>query len=330
MKRAGNLMEAILRSENLHEAFLLAFRGKSGKAEAMAFRDNLDAELQRIACGLQTATYDFGHYREFYVYEPKRRAIYAAPFAMRVALQAMMRVCHPVFDSYQMPHSFASRVGMGQYKAIARAQQLCRHYEWFAKLDVRKFFDSIDHEVLLGQLCRLFKDRVLMENIVHLLDSYHTRQCCGLPIGNLSSQYFANHYLAVADHHAKEVLRVGPMVRYMDDVLLFAHRQSELMGWVRGYTDFAARGLRLQLHDLVVNRTCHGLPFLGYVVWPHELRLTQNSRHRLQHKLATLHRDYDDGMLSDADCRNRLTAVMAFAAKASVASLMKRNLGMLS
>lgn len=143
---------------------------------------------------LLDGSFRFGQYHFFTVYDPKRRTICAASFPERVVFHAMMRICHPVFDDFQIFDSYASRIGKGTYKALERAQQYAKRYQYFAKLDVCKYFDSIDHEVMLHQLCRLFKDSQLLIFFRDLLDSYETSEGRGLPIGNLTSQYFANDY----------------------------------------------------------------------------------------------------------------------------------------
>lgn len=330
MKRVGNLMQLITDMDNMREAFLLVMRGKSGKYEAERFRESLDINLAAIAGRLAAVDYDFGGYRSFIVHEPKARVINAAPFATRVALQAMMRVCHRVFDDYQIFDSYASRIGKGTYKALDRARHFVARYQWFAKLDVRKFFDNIDHEVMMGQLCRLFKDKVLLSNFRNLLDSYEVLPSKGLPIGNLSSQYFANHYMAAADRFAKEQLRVPAMVRYMDDVVMFSDDKSVLLDYVKAYSGFLNTTLRLSLHEPVINRTLHGLPFLGYVVHDVGLRLNQNSRRRFRRRFVQMAEMMDAGILNEEDCLRSATAMLAFVEKAESLALRKKIMGMLS
>ena len=133
--------------------------------------------------------------------------------------------------------------------------QLSRRHAWFAKLDVVHYFDTIDHAVLRDQLRRLFKDPLLLVYFDRLLDGYHgVALGRGLPIGNLSSQYFANHYLSPADHHARRVLHAPGLVRYMDDVLLFADDRATLRRLVRDYQSYVAGTLHLAHHPVVMNR----------------------------------------------------------------------------
>lgn len=329
MKRVGNLMPLITAPDNLRESFLLAARGKSSKEEVRRFRENLDENLQRIAEELNAATYDFSRYRQFMVYEPKPRVINAAPFVTRVALQAMMRVCHNVFDDYQIFDSYASRVGKGTYKALERGRQYARRHRWFAKLDVKSYFASIDHYVMKRMLCRLFKDNILLENFQNIIDSYSVEPYKGLPIGNLSSQYFANHYLSVADRYAKSS-GVKAMVRYMDDVLFFGDDKSLLINQINSYARFVSNKLLLKLHVPVINKTHHGVPFLGYVIYGDKMRLNANSRRRFRRRMSMLCEDIDVNSWPDDMYNANFAAMLSFIQKADSLGFRKKIFGMLS
>ena len=309
-------MPLICEPHNLAIAFLRAARGKHGRREVMAFRDNLWDNLNRMAVELANGSFRFGGYHTFKVFDPKERLICAAPFDQRVAMHAIMRVCHPVFEAYQMPHSFASRIGKGTYAAIDKAMMLCRCYDWYAKLDVRHYFDTINHDILISLLSSLFKDQVLLCIFKQLLGTYEVNIGRGLPIGNLTSQYFANHYLAVADHYAMRQLHAPAMVRYMDDVLFFGLERKSLLELIRNYVSFVNCSLRLEMHPPVFNRTSLGIPFCGYVVRARGLRLNQRSRHRYRIKMAKLRLAMDLGEISLTTYGRRVQALRAFTAKA--------------
>lgn len=316
VKRVGRLMPRIVSLENLHEAFLRAAKGKSAKLAVKEFRTRLDGNLIEMIRQLADGSFRFGRYHFFTVFDPKRRTICAASFPERVAFHAMMRICHPVFDDFQIYDSYASRIGKGTYKALERAQQFAGRYQWFAKLDICKYFDSIDHEVMLRQLCRLFKDPQLLIFFRDLLDSYETAHGKGLPIGNLTSQYFANHYLAVADHYMKEQVRVPAMVRYMDDVLIFSHDKDKLLDDMSAFRKYVETELKLDIHKPVINRTRFGIPFLGYVVYGKELRLNHRSRVRFCQKMDQLTELLQEGDISEQVFAVRASCLHAFVDKA--------------
>lgn len=324
MKRRGHLMERIAQSDNLREAFLRAARGKSSKHVVVQFRASLDQQLQAISDDLLAGRYTFGPYHYFTIYDPKKRVICAAPFRDRVVFHAIMRICHPVFDNHQIHDSYASRIGKGTYAALERTQQMVRRHRWFAKLDMVKYFDSVDHQVMMRQLCRLFKDGMLLRYFSDLIDGYHVTPGKGLPIGNLTSQYFANHYLSTADHWAKERLHVKAMVRYMDDVLLFDDDQQRLKALVKAYTAHVGETLLLEVHEPVINRTDWGVPFLGYVAKGDKLRLNERSRHRFVHKMAMWSMWLGQGRVSIEQYVDHVTCLMAFARKADTSQLMRK------
>ena len=316
MKRVGLVMSLIADPENLREAFLRAAKGKSRKCEVVKFRLRLDEHLYDLRQQLLAGDYTFGKYHYFQVFDPKLRTICAASFDERVVQHAMMRILHPVFDNYQIYDSYACRLGKGTYKAIARAPKFVKPYHWFVKMDVRKFFDNIDHQVLKNQLGHLFTDRSLLQLLFQLVDSYEVQPDKGLPIGNLSSQYFANHYLSGADHYAKEVLRIKALVRYMDDIVLFGNQPKELLQQAKALTDYIRENLLLEIHPVVMNQTRFGLPFLGYVVSPQRLRLSSRSRHRFRKRTAILEECCNQGIISQEEFRTRYTTMCAFIEKA--------------
>lgn len=315
-RRVTNLMPSIVSLENLHESFLRAVRGKAAKMAVAHMRRDLDQHLRLMSQQLMDGTFRFGVYNFFDIVDQKRRTICAASFPERVAFQAMMRICHPVFEGFQTNDSFASRPGRGTYKALERAQQKAGRYRYFAKLDVVKFFYSISHEVMMAQLCRLFKDPTLLMHFQNIIGSYEASPGRGLPIGNLTSQYFANHYLAVADHWAKEQLHVAAMIRYMDDTLLFANDLRVLRQQVNEYINYVEQNLKLTMHQPIINGTEFGIPFLGYVVYKDGLRLTQRSRHRFKIKMKRLAADLDAGRISQEEYTMRAQCLTSYVAKA--------------
>ena len=322
-KRAGHLMERIASFSNLQEAFLRAARGRASESKVVKFRANLDERLQEMSAKLLDGTYKFGNYGFFYVFDPKKRLICAANFADRVAFHAIIRICHPIFDGFQIFDSYGSRRGKGTYKALDRACVFARRYTWFAKLDVCRYFDSIHHDTLLMQLGRMFKDPLLMRYFGDIINSYASRPGCGLPIGNLTSQYFANHYLTYADRYLKEDLKMPAIVRYMDDTLVFANQKDTLLQVSDLYKCFLADNLGLEIHQPVINRTCFGVPFLGYVVYGGMMRLNQRSRRRFRCKMSLLRNALEHNEISQKNYDLRSSCLEAFVKKADTEGFLR-------
>ena len=147
------------------------------------------------------------------------------------------------------------------------------------------FFASLHHDVLKHQLARRFKEQQLLQIFYQIIDSYEASPNRGVPIGNLTSQYFANHYLAGLDHFIKEQLKVRCYVRYMDDMILWDTDKKTLKEVYTAIEAYITEQLLLELKPKQLNRIGHGLPFLGYRIFPHHVRLLQGSKVRFARKM---------------------------------------------
>lgn len=318
MKREGYLMERIADPDNLRRAFWKARRGKEYKADVSEYRNGLDGNLAALWRELLSGTAAVGNYHYFMIRDPKERLICAAAFRERVLHHAVMNVCHPFFERFQTDDSYATRTCKGQYAALEWAKEHTFRYRWFCKLDVRKFFDNIDHEVLYGKLCRIFKDPALLELFGRIIGSYEVAPGRGLPIGNLTSQYFANFYLGYADHYVRERLRVPTYMRYMDDMILWHNDKGELLRIMREISRFIGGELRMSLHAPVINATGKGVPFLGYVLFPGTVRLNRNSKKRFTRKLRSYYMKLNTGIWSEAEYVRHVQPLVAFTRFADV------------
>lgn len=317
MKRVGNLFPLITDTNNLEYAFWKAQRGKSYTKEVMAFRNNLSSNLSALRAEMLDNTLEIGNYHRFVIFDPKQREIVAAPFKQRVLHHALMNVCHATFERCQIFDSYASRKGKGTYAALERAFYFAGKYQWFLKLDFKKYFASISHEILKKQLRRIFKDAALLRLFDSIIDSYNNSPFCGLPIGNLTSQYFANHYLAVADHYAKEVLRCPAYVRYMDDIVMWHNDKQLLLEIGKSFRRFTSETLSLTLKPSCLNRQIKGLPFVGYLVYPTVKKLAQRSKKRFVKKLKQYHYQLDTLAWSAKEYQNHITPLIAFTSHAN-------------
>ena len=284
MHRHRHLFERIASLQNLIVAGKAALRGKRSHLPGAAFLADFEKEVSALHDELWAGTYKHGEYNYFTIHEPKERLVAAAPFRDRVMHHAIVRVIEPIFERRFIEDSFACRRGKGTHAAMRRSAQFARQFRYALKCDVRKYFPSIDHEVLMGLLGRVIADKRLWALIGHILDSHADGQRQvwipggdlfdfrmlkrGLPIGNLTSQFFANVYLNPLDHFIKHELRVKGYVRYMDDFLLFGDDRSELRDHGRMLKAKLAE-LRLEMHPdkYRLLRTRCGVDFAGYVVF---------------------------------------------------------------
>ncbi len=313
MKRIGRLMDRVLDRENLREAFARAARGRRTKRDSAAFGARLEENLAELARDLAGGTYEVGPYHQFTIFDPKERTITAPCFRDRVLHHAVTLVCEPVFERYLIADTFACRRGKGRIAAVERAQGLARRYGWFLKLDIRKYFDSIDHAVLAGRLRRKFKDRRLLDLFDRIIDGYEVAPGRGVPIGSLTSQHFANFYLGWLDHFVKHDLRAGGYVRYMDDFVVWGDDRAGLAPIRDRIRDFLGRELSLSLKpEPDINRCRFGMDFLGCRVKPSHVTLNRRSRIRFGRKLRWLEREHLAGRLDEASLQQRATALVAF------------------
>ena len=326
MKRAGYLYDEMADMDNLRLAYWKAKRGKGSKPDVLDFEANLDLNLVALREQLLSGNASVGSYHYFKVFDPKERQICAAVFSERVLHHALMNICHPFFERFQVFDSYASRIGKGTYKAIDRSKTFSQQYEWYLKLDVRKYFDSVCHQVLKGQLFRLFKDPHLLQVFNDIIDTYEVEKQRGVPIGNLTSQYFANHYLAIADHYVKEKLKIPAYVRYMDDMVLWHNNKTQLLEIGKKFEDFINNTLRLDLKLFCLNRSAKGLPFLGYILFPNRILLAQRSRSRFHKKLKQYERNYQKQYWNERDYQRCLIPLLAFTERADAGAFRRQVL----
>jgi RNA-directed DNA polymerase len=326
MKRAGNLIEPIADADNLRLAFWKASKGKRGKGEVLRFRTDLDRRLRCLGEELLSGCVSWGPYHTFTIHDPKQRVICAAPFRDRVAHHAIINVLEPHFEAYQIHDSYACRKGKGLDAALARAARLSRRGDWYLKMDVRKYFDSMHHGVLKRLLRRRFKDPLLLNLLESVIDSYTTCRGRGVPIGNLTSQYFANHYLGVLDHYVKETLRLRRYVRYMDDMVVWDSDRGRLRQVRDQVAGFLDESLALELKPVCLNACSRGMTFLGYRLFPNRLGLALRSRRRFRVKMRRYHENYSNGRWTEQETARHVEPLLAFVRRADTRSFRRRIL----
>ncbi len=312
MKAIGSLFDRIARYDNVCVAAWRAAQGKRGRQEVVAFFERLEAEISGIVQALRDGSFQFQEYRNFAIRDPKTRTIHAPSFRDRVVHHAIIAVTGPVFECGAGPHSYACRAGRGQHAALAQARAWMRRGDWFLKVDVAKYYDSIPHELLRQRLARRFRESRLLALFGRLLDSYATVAGHGLPIGALTSQYLGNFYLDACDHWISQELRIPRSLRYMDDFLLLADYTALLRAREGLAAQLAGRGLRMK-DGGVINRCSSGVPFLGFVLYPDRTRLNRLGRKRLRRKLKTTEKKWERGELATGELSARALSLFAHA-----------------
>jgi retron-type reverse transcriptase len=333
-KTFKHLYPQVCTYENLHQAYRAARKnGKRKKANVAAFECDLEMELSRLQNELVEKTYQPGRYRHFYIYERKRRKISAAPFRDRVVHHALCNIIEPIFEARFIHDSYACRVDKGTHRAIERAQLFARQHPYALQCDIAQFFPSIDHAILRGLLARYLADddalwlidRVLASGAGVLADEYTMRyfpgddlfavnRLRGLPIGNLTSQFWANVYLNELDYFVKHQLHCACYVRYADDFVLFDDDKARLHAWRAEIITFL-QTLRLQLHEdrASVFTTRGGFTFLGFRLFPHYRRLRKDNARAFGRRLRAMSADYAAGEIAMDEIHARAQSWIAHA-----------------
>ena len=309
------MYETLTSWPNLLLASRKAAKGKRGHANVAAFEHHLEDHLLQLQLELQTQTYRPGPYTSFYIHEPKRRLISAAPFRDRVVHHALCNLIEPVFERTFSPDSYANRIGKGTHRALNRAQEFARRCRYVLQCDVEQFFPSIDHETLRGLLARKIQDERILWLCDQILasgtgvlseeyrmvyfpgdDLFAALRPRGLPIVNLTSQFWANVYLTPFDHFVTRELR-APFVRYVDDVLVFGDDKRAL-GEMKTALEARLSRYSLTIHPGAQPRpVTEGFPFLGFLLTPEKRRLKRRKGIYFQRKLRRLLRAYTAGDL---------------------------------
>ncbi len=323
MKRYGKLTEQIAAPQNLYLAFWKAARGKQFAPEMQQFRQNLERNIEKLSEQISSGTIETGNYTFFTIRDPKVRTICAASFPERVLHHAIMNICHPIFERKFIYHTYATRPKKGTYKAIDAAKVYTKKYEWFAKMDIRKYFDSISHSMLKQTLANCFKDPHLLQIFNQIIAGYSVTQGKGIPIGNLTSQYFANFYLNPLDHFIKENLALD-YVRYMDDMLIFANSKQEITELAETIRNYINRHLNLELKPVIINKTENGISFLGYKIFPDYLWLNKASKRRFKIKYKQYCGKLNRGVWSQKKFSAHILPLFAFLHKADTEKLRKK------
>ncbi|MFO0702988.1 MAG: reverse transcriptase/maturase family protein [Candidatus Andersenbacteria bacterium] len=248
--------------------------------------DNLTELADELRCG----RYHHGPYERFIVNDPKTRIIHKAAVRDRVVHRAVYRLLYPFFDRTFTADSFSCRIGKGTHRALERFTALVRRQSrnhtrtvWVLKADVKKFFASIDHAVLLARLHEYVPDAGLMGLLSGIVDSFSTAQGTGLPLGNLTSQLFCNVYMNIFDQFVKHELKARSYVRYADDFVLISPDRTRLEYWLAQLGAFLSDRLKLRLHPdkLWIKTLASGVDFLGWVHFPHHRVLRTSTRRRV-------------------------------------------------
>lgn len=276
--------------DNLFQAWDEFRKGKRKRKDVQVFERNLEDNLFALHESLIKKIYRHGSYFAFFVHDPKRRHIHKASVRDRVIHHLLYKYLYTLFDKTFICDSFSCRLKKGIHKAVNRLEKFTRKVSknytrpcWVLKLDIKKFFASVDHQILMD----LFKKKINDPDILCLLKEVIDSFPLGIPLGNLTSQVFANIYLNELDQFIKHQLKVKYYLRYADDFIIISSKRMDLDKYLKIITSFLNDRLKLFLHPkkIILRKLDWGIDFLGYIVLHHYRLPRTKTKQRVFKKL---------------------------------------------
>ncbi len=329
-KTFNHLFDRICDFGNIYLAYTLARRNKRYHGDVLSFSANLGGNLVRLQKLLMTGAYRTGSYKYFTVHEPKERLVAALPFADRVVHHALCNIIEPVFERSFIHDSYACRVGKGVLAGVTRTTRFLREAvrdcpaTYCLKCDISKYFPSIDHEALKGIIRRKIACRGTLGLITEIIDSTDTGR--GIPIGNLTSQLFANIYLNELDHYVKDGLGMRYYVRYMDDFIVLHSSKSYLHELLGKIARFLRERLKLSLNKKtqIFPVKHRAIDFLGYRIWSDHRLLRKRNVKRTKRKIKAMMEGYARGSVRIEDLRASVMSWLGHAKHADTWRIRRR------
>jgi retron-type reverse transcriptase len=326
-----SLYEQIYQMDNLYLASKKAMKGKKSKSTVAKFWFYEDEKLAHIHELLKHRKYKFGRYTEFTINDNSvMRKISAAPFVDRVVHHAIMNVIEPLFEKSFIYDTYANRKGKGTLSALRRAKYYANKYEYILKIDIKKYFPSIDHEILITMIEKKIACDETMQLLIGLIENSNKQEDAffyfsndtlllpyerrkGIPLGNLTSQFFGNWYLNEFDHYVKEKLKVKGYIRYVDDMTFFSNSKAFLEDLILVLDSYLS-AFRLKVHPYktILQSTKEGFVFLGHKVYATHFRLTSKALNRGRKNLKKVKYEYRYNKIDLQQAKNRIFGSIGF------------------
>jgi len=324
MKYCKDLLAKIYDYDNLLNAYYKACRGKRFRDDVLLFSHNYEEKLIELQNELIWRTYRTGYYNHFYIYDPKLRHIMSLPFYDRVLQHALHNIIEPIFDRQFIYDSYACRTGKGTHAALNRCRYFIRKPQnrYCLKIDIKKYFDSIDHAILKRIIRKTIgNDTIwLIDDIIDSNDAE-----IGIPIGNLTSQLFANIYLNELDQYVKHELKMRCYIRYMDDMLIFDDDKTKLKSILTDIKYYINTHLNINVNNKTgILPIDSGVEFLGYMNYRTHRRIKSQKRKRLLRYIRKLDNEYRSGDIDFENYKQRIQSIIGHLSRGSNYELIDR------
>lgn len=300
MKIYATIFDDLVSPERLFEAWYEFRKGKTQREDVQEFGRHIERHIFQLHRDLVSGRYRHAPYKSFFVHDPKRRHIRKACVRDRLVHQTLYTTLRQIYEPRFIAAVYSNRLGKGTHRAVDDLRREVRRVSrnltrpcWTLKCDVKRFYDSVDQQVLLSILKRNIDDERAVKLLQHVIESFHIEGALGkgVPIGNLTSQIFTNIYLNEFDQFVKQNLRIKHYLRFADDCLFLSHRRDELQRLVPRIEDFLSRTLQVSLHPqkIIIRPLQHGIDYLGVVTLPYSRVLRASTRKRMMRKLRERH-----------------------------------------
>lgn len=284
MKTYNNLWETFISKENFELAYKNAIKGKKKQRQVRIFSRNEAENLEKVRQSVIHGDFHTAQYRKMTIYEPKERIIYKLPFAPdRIVQHAVMNILKPILLNLFIVDTYACIEGRGQHKAGLKCSDYVRRNKYCYQGDVRKFYPSIDQNILSGMFHRIIKDMRFLVILDDIIFSFEGGKNC--PIGNYCSQWFGNYYLSKLDNFVKHELKCKDYERFCDDFLLFSDDKTYLNYCKRRIEDFLKSELLLSMSKSDIFCTEQGVDFCGYRYFPKYVLLRKRTAKRIMRRV---------------------------------------------
>jgi len=322
MKIYKDLYWSIISPQALFRAWKIFEHDKRKKPDVATFSLNLEKNIFDLYRDLKNETYKHGPYKGFWIHDPKLRRIHKATVRDRVLHHAVFQVLNGVFEPTFINDSYSCRIDKGTHKGMKKLAEMIRavsrnytHPCYVLKCDIRKFFDSMDHNILLRIINKRIKDVRVQALLVEVVGSFSSNQadlfvCKGVPIGNLTSQIFANIYMNEFDQFIKHELCVKNYARYTDDFVIVSSNRNNLAELLSPIRNFLNYKLHLDLHPkkVEIRKYNQGVDFLGYVLLPHHIKVRTKTKRKIPKKIKQRIIAYKDGQIKEVSLFSTLAS----------------------
>lgn len=332
MKIWHNLYSQLSTLENIFLGFEQFLIGKKKKKDVILFERYLEDNLFELFHALRDKTYLPGSYKEFYVRDPKVRQIHKASVVDRVVHHIVSIQLEQIFEPTFYAHSYSCRKNKGTHKGSLALQTMALKVSrnntrvcWVLKCDIKKFFASVNHKMLLKILEKKIQDKDFIELLQKVVDSFYSDRTInfndkkGIPIGNLTSQFFANIYLNELDKFVKQTLKVKYYVRYADDFLFLSEDKKYLEHLLPTIQEFLKQKLDLELHPnkIFFRKFSSGIDFLGYITFPYYVLPRTKTKHRLLKKIKLKISEYQAGKITNEELNQTIQSYLGYLSHAN-------------